>query len=164
MPSANGLCDAAKSPQSLLLAEVPLGRADLRSAGGELMGRAFARLSHTALAELDFQTQVVSQPAFSLRSILLPWVMVFLIISDSYETLITSQHDNPSRTRPQRGTKLGVRKGAAHCRCAGEVMCFVCRCGTSAGGLGSSSYCRHFLWYLKSGLLNFPIKKKKKSF
>lgn len=138
MPSANVLCDAAKSPQSLLLVEVPVGRADLRSAGGELTGRAFTRLPHTVLAELDFQTQVVSQPAFSLRSILLPWVMVFLITSDSYKALITSQHNSPSRVQPQRGTKLRIRKGAAHCGCAREVMCFVCRCGTSAGGLGSS--------------------------
>lgn len=138
MPSANVVCDAAKSPQSLLLAEVPVGRADLRSAAGELTGRAFARLPHTAPAELDFQTQVVSQPAFSLRSILLPWVMVFLITSDPYKALITSQHNSPSRVQPQRGTKLGIRRGAAHCGCAGEVMCFVRRYGTSAGGLGSS--------------------------
>lgn len=117
MPSVNSLRDAAKSSHTLQLSEVPLCRAGKchahHFAGGELVCGRFGSPSHIALAELNFETQIVSQRIFGHRTILLPWMLAFLVLGDSYETLITNQRNNPSNVWPQRDTEVGGKKGGS---------------------------------------------------
>lgn len=47
-------------------------------------------LSQIAPAELGFENPIFSQHIFSHRTIPLPWMLVFLVIGDSYETLMTN--------------------------------------------------------------------------
>lgn len=86
MPSVNGFCDAARSLHTLQLSEVPLCRAgkchDHHFAGRELVCRRFSSLSQIALAELGFETQIISQQIFGHRTILLLWMLVFPVTGD----------------------------------------------------------------------------------
>lgn len=158
MPSVTSVRDAARSSHTLQLPEVPLRRAgtcrDHHSAGGELVWARFRSLVQFALAGLGFETQK-SFPT-NIRSQNRPSSLdsLFPIMGDSSKHLLTNTIIPAARGR-RRMSRWGTKRVIADV----SEQWFVCRCGISAGEPNSFSCCRRFSWYLKSGLLDFAIKK-----